>query len=327
MNRTHTAAEVLRRMRRCRKILITGHRNPDGDCLGSAIGFSELAEKLGIETSIVFRDPAPLGLRELPGAEAMIVAETLPDDFPTAYDLAVTMECPGLDRTGFDDLHRVPILNIDHHKANDRYGELNFLDEDSPAAGEMVWRLFEKAPVRPSTEAATALFAALSTDTGDFRYSNATGSAFRTAAEMVEWGADPTLVSELVHERRSPGSVRLLAEALSTLELHSSNRLALVQVGPEAFARAKAQGEDTDQIVNVPRSIAGVEIVAFLKQADAGVVRISLRSRGTTDVRSVAVFFGGGGHTNAAGCSIDGDLATVRETLLPRLKLLLENDR
>ena len=327
MNRTHTTAEVLDRIQRCGKILITGHRNPDGDCLGSAIGFAELAKKLGIETTIIFRDSLPFGLRELPGVEAVIVAETLPEDFPSHYDLVATMECPGLDRTGFDDLHRVPILNIDHHKANDRFGELNFLDEESPAAGEMVWRLFEEAPVQPSPQAATALFAALSTDTGDFRYSNATGRAFRTAAEMVEWGADPTLVSELVHERRSLGSVRLLAEALSTLEMHSDNQLALIKVGREAFERAGAQGPDTDQIVNVPRSIAGVEVVAFLKQTDDGAVRVSLRSRGTTDVRSVAASFGGGGHTNAAGCSIDGNLDTARDTLLPKLKGLLENNR
>ncbi len=326
MTRNHTVTEVLDRLRRCHRILITGHRNPDGDCLGSAIGFAELAEKLGIETSIVFRDPLPFGLRELPGAEAALIIEALPEDFPGAYDLVATMECPGLDRTGFDDLHRLPILNIDHHKANERFGELNFLDEDSPAAGEMIWRLFEKAPVQPSANAATALFAALSTDTGDFRYSNATGTAFRAAAEMVEWGADPTLVSELVHERRSLGSVRLLGEALSTLELHSQNRIALIEVGPKAFARAQAQAEDTEQIVNLPRSIAGVDIVAFLKQTDSGPVRVSLRSRGSIDVRSVAVSFGGGGHTNAAGCSIDGALDTARRTLLSQLKTLLEND-
>lgn len=327
MSRTHSTTEVLERLRRCSRILITGHRNPDGDCLGSAIGFAELAEKLGIEASIVFRDPMPFGLGELPGAESVIVSESLPEDFPSAYDMVATMECPGLDRTGFDNLHSVPILNIDHHKANERFGEVNFLDEESPAAGEMVWRLFEKAPVQPSPQAATALFAALSTDTGDFRYSNATGPAFRTAAEMVEWGADPTTVSELVHERRSLGSVRLLAEALKTLELHCDNSLALIEVGPEAFAKAGATGADTDQIVNLPRSIAGVAIVAFLKQTHPGVVRVSLRSRDTIDVRSVATFFGGGGHTNAAGCAIDGNLAAARSELLPKLKALLENER
>ncbi len=325
MSRLHTPAEIVERLRRCHRVLITGHRNPDGDCLGGAIGFAELAAKLGVKSVILFHDALPLGLKELPGAEAVTIAENLPDDFPIAFDAVVTMECPGLDRTGFEDLHRVPILNIDHHKDNDRFGDLNFLDEDSPAVGEMVWRLFEISPVQPSKDAATALFAALSTDTGDFRYSNATGTAFRAAAEMVEWGADPTLVSELVHERRSLGSVRLEAEALSTLEMHSSNQLAIIAVGPEAFERAGATDADTDQIVNVPRSIAGVEIVAFLKQTEAGVVRVSLRSRGMTDVRSVATSFGGGGHTNAAGCSIDGDLDTAREKLLPKLKALLEN--
>lgn len=317
--------KVLDRLQRARRVLVVGHRNPDGDSLGSSIGFGELAEKLGVSVVMHNHDRPSAGLRELPGAHRVTFGDTLPDDFPEAYDLVVTMECPGLDRTGFDDLHRVPILNIDHHKANEAFGAVNFVDEDSPAAGEMIWRLFEAAPVSPSAEAATVLFAALSTDTGDFRYSNATGRAFRAAAQMVEWGADPTLVADLVHGRRSLGSVRLLGEALATLELFGDGRLAVISVDRESFARAEAAPSDTDEIVNIPRSISGVDIVAFLKQTQPGVVRVSMRSKGDLDVRSVAAVFGGGGHTNAAGCSIDGELADVRESLVQRLRVLLEN--
>jgi phosphoesterase RecJ-like protein len=320
---TTEAGEALGRLRRARKILLTGHRNPDGDCLGAALGLAELAAKLDVEAVIQNRDPAPSGLDELPGAGTVRVGADLPEDFPAAFDLVVTVECPGLDRTGFDGLHAVPILNLDHHKANERYGELNYLDEDSPAAGEMVWRMFTEAPVTPSADAATSLFAALSTDTGDFRYSNATGRAFRAAAEMVEWGARPEVVSELVHGRRREAAVRLLGEALRSLEILADGRLALVQVDPEAFRRAGAAAEDTESIVNVPRSIAGVEAVAFLKSVEPGSVRVSLRSTGDVDVRSVAAGFGGGGHTNAAGCSVDGDVTAARDRLVPELLKLL----
>jgi phosphoesterase RecJ-like protein len=167
----------------------------------------------------------------------------------------------------------------------------------------------------------------VATDTGDFRYSNATGRAFRAAAEMVEWGADPTRVADLVHGRRSVGSVRLLGEALQTLTLHADGRVAVIEVGPEAFDRAGASASDTEEIINTPRAVAGVEAVAFLKQAEPGVGRVSLRSKGAVDVRSVATVFGGGGHTNAAGYEFTGDLESARDDLVPMLEALVEGDR
>ena len=292
---------AVERLRRANRVLLPGHRSPDGDCLGAALGAAELATKLGVEARIVNRDNAPPGLEELPGADRVVVSDRLPDDFPAAYDLVCTLECPGLDRTGFEGLHRVPILNIDHHPSNDAFGEVNYLDVDSPAAGEMVWRMFVASPVEPSAEAATALYAALATDTGDFRYSNATPRALRAAAEMVEWGADPARVAELVHMRRT------------------------VSLDREAFARTGAGPEDTDGIVNHPRAIAGVRAAALFKQTDPGIVRVSLRSRGDVDVRSVAAAFGGGGHTNAAGITLSGELDAVRDDVLRAVERLLED--
>lgn len=316
--------DILHRIQRSRRILIVGHQNPDGDSLGGSIGFAEMARKLGSETLIYSHDPAPAGLKELPGAEQIRCGSELPEDFPAAFDLVVCMECPDPERTGFDGLQRLPIINIDHHKANSAYGIINFIDEEAPAVGEMVWRLFNLSPVQPSKDAATALYAALSTDTGDFRYSNATGQAFRAAAEMVEWGAAPTLVAELVHQRRSEGALRLMGEALRSLQLESEGRLASIEVDLAAFKRANAGSSDTDEIVNLPRSIAGVEIVAFFKQLDKDAIKVSLRSTGDLDIRSVAVKFGGGGHTNASGCSIRGTIEEARRALLPGLRSLLE---
>ena len=311
--------DAAKRFKGAYRILLTCHRNPDGDSIGSELALAELADRIGVGAVIVNRDPTPANLALLPGADRIVVADTLPEDFPGGFDLVITVECPGLDRTGFEGLTSLPILNIDHHPANPGYGVVNYLDDTSPAVGEMVWRMYGEIGIVPTPAAATNLYTALSTDTGDFKYSNATESAFRTAAEMVDCGAEPAEVAEMVHGNRSEASVRLLGEVLRSLRIEKSGRLAVMTADEEAFRRAKAGPEDTEEIVNIPRSIAGVEAVAFLKQSEPGVVRVSLRSRGTFDVRAVAAGFGGGGHRNAAGCTIAGDLGDAERSVTSAL--------
>jgi bifunctional oligoribonuclease and PAP phosphatase NrnA len=313
---TTEPGDAVERLRCARHALVTSHASPDGDALGSELALAQLAKALGVDTVIVNRDPSPPSLAELPGIDQVTVSAQLPDGFPAGFDLVVTLECPGLDRPGLEGLNRLPILNIDHHRANERYGEVDYLDEEAPAAGEMVWRMFAAAGVTPDAAAATNAFVALSTDTGDFRYSNATPRAFRAAAEMVVAGARPDQVAEWVHHRRSPASVRLLGEALATLELRCDGRLACLQLTPEAFRRARATPAETEEIVNLPRAIAGVRAVVLFKQWETGIVRVSLRSKGEVDIRTVAASFGGGGHTNAAGCTLHGDLPEAAEPVL-----------
>lgn len=326
---SHTVREpqvALTRLRRAHRALITSHANPDGDALGSELALAELLRGLGRNAVIANIDPAPPSLTQLPGLQAIHVGG-LPDDFPDAYDLVVTMECPGLDRPGLEGLDRLPIVNIDHHLENDEYGEINFLDETAPAVGEMVLDLFREADVTPSASAATNMYVALYTDTGGFRYSNTTQRAFTAAARLVEAGADPETVGQWIHEGRSAGSIRLLGEALSTLELLGANRLAVISVDETAFERAGAVPADTEELINVPRSIAGVQVAAFLKESQPGTVRVSLRSKGDVDVRSVAATLGGGGHRNAAGCTLHGSLDAAREELVARLLPLVGASR
>ncbi len=318
MSRTEIT-EAVELLRRATRALVTGHRRPDGDSLGSELALAELAERLGTDTFVVNHDRAPATLADLPGIEVAVVSPTLPPDFPNGFDLVVTLECPTLDRAGYDGLDRLPILNIDHHPANPRYGEVNYVDEAAPAAGEMVWRMFAAAGVVPSPAAATNAYVALATDTGDFRYSSATGRAFRSAAEMVEAGARPAAVAQWIHGRKSAPSVRLLGEALGTLRFEADGAIATIELDPAAFGRCEAQPEDTEEIVNHPRAIEGVKAVAFFKRWEPNVVRVSLRSTGSVDVRRVATGFGGGGHFNAAGCTVTGDIAGVREAVISAL--------
>jgi phosphoesterase RecJ-like protein len=312
------------RLRRARRLLVVGHQSPDGDSLGSQLALAELAERLGIQAVVANRDPAPAGLRELPGYDRVVVAPELPDDFPQGFDLVVTMECSELERCGFDRITQLPILNIDHHQANYCYGEVNYLDQESPAVGEMVWQMFEYAEVTPTAAAATNMYVALSTDTGDFRYPNTTPRAFAAAAALVAAGASPEQVAEWVHERRSPHSIRLLGEALQTLTLSCDSQLATLWVDRSAFDRAQATPADTDEIINTPRAIAGVKVVAFFKEWEPGTIRVSLRSKGDLNVNDVAVRRGGGGHINASGCTIHDTMENARRQVTMELIKMLE---
>jgi len=317
---------AVERLGQAKRALLTGHRRPDGDSLGSELAIAELARRLGVQTLIINHDPAPPTLADLPGADSVLVAGSLPTGFPDDFDLVVMLECPSIDRAGFDGLDRRPILNIDHHPANPRYGEVNYLDEASPAVGEMVWRMYREAGVDPSAEAATNAYVALSTDTGDFRYSNATVRAFRAAAEMVKSGARPHIIAQWIHGRKNVASVRLLGEALRTLRFSDDGLVATLQVDQDAFRRSDARPEDTEEIINHPRAINGVRAVAFFKQWEANVVQVSLRSKGTVDVRQVAARFGGGGHSNAAGCTLIGDIDGARRQVLTALGDIVGSD-
>ncbi len=204
---------AVERLASARRVLLTSHASPDGDAIGSELALAELARALGVEPVIVNRDRAPSGIDALPGYDQVILSASVEGGLIDGVDLVVTLECPELDRAGIEGLDCRPILNIDHHRGNARYGEVNFLDDTSPAVGEMVWRMFRSAGIEPSADAAAAAFVAVSTDTGDFRYGNATPVAFAAAAEMVAAGARPEVASEWVHERKTEGSIRLLGEA------------------------------------------------------------------------------------------------------------------
>lgn len=309
------------------RALLTCHTRPDGDAVGSELALAELAGALGTATEIYNRDPAPAGFGELPGAGTIRVVDEVPSEVLERVDLVVALECPTLERSGFRDLDRLPVLNIDHHAGNTRHGAVSYVDEQAPAAGEMVWRMFSIAGIEPSADAANCALVALTTDTGDFRYSNATPRAFRAAADMVAAGASTELVAEWVHQRKSEASVRLLGRALETLSLHADGRVAVISVDPDAFHSAGAGPADTDDLIDVPRAIAGVEVTVFLKQWTSGEVRVSLRSKRDIDVRAVAVGLGGGGHRNAAGCTVEGDVPGARNLVLARVLEQLGGER
>lgn len=313
------AAEVAERIRAGRRFLITGHRNPDGDALGSGIALQRLIRQMGKEARVVVRDGFAKPLLNIPGAAEVAISDVLPSDYPNGYDALFAMECPEVHRTGYNVLPG-PVVNIDHHLGNEMYGEINYLDIEAPAVGEMVLQLNRhhlKLPLDADT--ATAMYVSLSTDTGFFRYHNTTLRTFQAAEELVRAGAVPGDVSLWINESNSPGSIKLLGLCLTTLQLHAGGRIATTELPKRFFAEADASPEDTEGIVNYGRSIDGVLVSALLKESDSS-TRVSLRAKPGVDVQQVAAMFGGGGHKAASGCTIPLPMAEAKAKLIPLLE-------
>lgn len=322
---TRDAAAAAARLRQATRVLVVSHTAPDGDALGSALGAAEIIRALGSSAVVLSHDPYPSSLAFLPGIDRVLVQASMPKDWPDAYDLVLVLECPDLDRTGFEaELRRLPILSIDHHVANGAYGQVDFLDPQAPAVGEMLLQVAEAAGVIVTPAMATCLYTALVTDTGDFRYSNATPRAFEAAARLVAAGARPHDIAEGLWGHTPARVVRLTAAILSTLELAAGGRLATVWCDGAMLQRTGAMAADTENIINVPRGIDGVEVAVLLKDFTPGAVRVSMRSRDRVDVQAVALRFGGGGHRAASGCTVPGSLAQARDAILAALLPLLE---
>lgn len=313
--------ELLKHIRKGNRFLLTSHSNPDGDAIGSELALARVLRSQGKGVTLWNRDPSPTVYEVLPGNSGIHVGEEPPAGFPERYSAAIILECPSLDRTGLEDHLEgaLPILNIDHHLGNQHYGAVNWVDSAAPAVGAMVYRLAQALRVTLNPELAQLLYLTLVTDTGGFRFSNATSDAFETAAALVREGARPEQVTEWLYESRTEAYLRLLAEMLGSLALHADGRVSTALLTSEMMERAGATPADSEGLTNYPRSIAGVEASALLRELGPGTFKVSLRSKGRVDVEAVARQHGGGGHRNAAGCVIEGSADEVIETLLGTL--------
>ncbi len=286
---------------------------------------ARILRSLGKGAVIWNRDAAPSLYGQLPGVSRIHSGDEPPSGFPDGFDAVVVLECPSLDRTGLEEaLGQLPQLNIDHHMGNEHYAEVNWVDPAAPAVGEMIFRLARGLMVELDAQTATALFLTLVTDTGGFRFPNATPEAFEAGAALVREGARPEQVAEWLYESRPLSSIRLLGEMLQSLELHADGRIATALLSREMFERCGAQASDTEGLVDVPRSIAGVRSVALLRQIGDAEFKVSLRSQGEIDVEKIARAHGGGGHKNAAGFVAQGEPEAVRASVIEELTASLD---
>lgn len=316
--------DLLRRVRQGNRFLLTSHVNPDGDAIGSELGLARMLRRMGKGAVVWNRDETPTIYRPLPGSERIHVGAEPPAGFPDVFDAIIVLECPSPDRTGIEEhLSARPVINIDHHLGNQHYGTINWVDTAAPAVGEMVYRLAQGLKATLDAETASCLYLTLVTDTGGFRFSNATPAAFESAASLVRDGAHPEQVAQWLYESQPLPVLRLVGEMLQTVEVHEGGRIATALLTQDMFSRVGASPGDSEGLIDYPRSIAGVEAVALIRQREDGTHKISLRSRGEVDVEKIARQHGGGGHRNAAGFTLEGNGADLRSRVAELLAAAL----
>ena len=310
--------------------LLTGHENPDGDCLGAQVALFHLLKALGKDVAIV--NPDPIGrshdflLRHTPFGHAR------PDAPLPPFEVAILLDCCQLSRLGALGPRirqsQAVVAVIDHHVGSERGdGTVCYVDHAAAATGALVRRLYRVFDLPLPPAAAEGVFLSLVADTGWFRYSNTDHEVLTMAAELVAAGVDSSRLYDQLYRRMHPDSAALLAAALGRHELRLQGRLAMVCLDRAMMERAARADFDTDGIIDPLRSLDGVEVVAIVKERYDGAVKLSLRAKGDVDVQRIAAVFGGGGHKKAAGASMAMPMVAAAAAVEEQVRLALGTGR
>lgn len=313
---------IIEQLTNGRRVLLASHAHPDGDAIGALLAAGRALEKLGHEVVLYNESLIPAVYRFLPRVDTIQHRLTHADHF----DMAVVLDCGDLSRVGAaaDSIATIPvIINIDHHTTNTRFGQYHLVDEDACATSEIVYRLIQAMGLELDTTMATAIYTGILTDTGSFRFSNTNRAAFSICESMVAKGVSPSRVSQHVYGAYSLGRIKLLNLALDSIEISNNGHLSVMTVTRSMLSETGTQPEDADGLINYARRIQDVKVAALIHELESGNAvagsqkrfHVSLRSDGSVDVSRIASDFGGGGHAEAAGFSIESSLAELKRTI------------
>ncbi|MCI0638128.1 MAG: bifunctional oligoribonuclease/PAP phosphatase NrnA [Gemmataceae bacterium] len=301
------------------KFLLTTHVRPDPDGLGSQLGLADALERMGKDVRLVISSNRPPRYDFL-DPEKRIKRFELPGDQYKDAEVIVILDTGTWNQLGdfgvFLKSMNVPKIVIDHHLSQDELGATRFLDTTSEATGRLVYDAMSALGQPPSSWAANCLFAALATDTGWFRHANTSAATFALAEKLMQAGANPTILYDMIYEQNTLPRLKLLGLVLFRLSVAENGKVAMSEVRKEDYASTGAIPQDTEDMVNYTRSVAGVEVGLFFLEQPAGGIKVSFRARQHVDVAKVAEKFGGGGHRLAAGATIQGTLDEVKVRVL-----------
>ena len=309
MSKNCSLAETGELLKAAKKLVIVSHVSPDGDTLGSSLALMHALCMLGKEVIMNVDDDISTVYSFLPGiAEYRRFA---PEESVDA-DLLVIVDASSADRAGnaLDVVKSPAVLNIDHHKTNTRFADYLYLDSDAAATAEIIYSLLLEMGIKLTRDIATCIYEGIYTDTGSFKYSNTTSRTLKTAAALLNYGVNPSLISDNM-ELKSRSQVEMLRKVLETLTFLKDGKIAYIEIPPELYDH----NVETDTFISYPRYVEGVEIALLFKQVEANLTRVSFRSK-EIDVAKIALSFGGGGHKKAAGCSIYAPLKEAEKVVL-----------
>ncbi|MHC4473012.1 MAG: DHH family phosphoesterase [Planctomycetota bacterium] len=307
-------------LKAARRALVVSHVPPDGDGLGSGICIVRMLRSLGAEAIFAAGGPVQDCLGFLAGPDEI---DTTSDGPPGPFDVSIALDSGNLERLrklGPCCRRASHFLNLDHHATNTRYGTLNWIDPDAAATGELVFRLITPLGLELTEELALPLYVALVTDTGRFSYSNATPDTHRIAAELLAAGVNPVDATDRLYRSLPLPLLKLQALGVRALEIDAGGLAAHLTVTREMVRESGADPKDVGDLVDIPISVAGVEVgVLFRDAPDGHGTKVSLRSRRWFRVNEFAGRWGGGGHPRAAGALIESPLNEARTVVLEAL--------
>ncbi len=311
---------------RAQRILLTSHVGPDGDNIGSMLGLGRSLELMGKDVMWYLEDKVPDDYLFL--AHASRIQQYSEDGEGLSaqhFDLAICVDTSVKERMGKSleqeiDRLAIPLINIDHHITNEGFGDVSVVVSQAAATGEIIFDLLQSLHMPIDKDIASALYVAIVTDTGGFQYDSVTSHTLRTAATLVDYGAQVGPINVCLYQKKSIARERLHQLVMETLQFYEENKIAVVHSNLQMMEATQTLSEDTEGIIEQVRALAPVEIAVLLKEKQAKVWKVSMRSKMDANVSRVAQKFGGGGHVKAAGCTLYGELCQVKTELLDAIR-------
>lgn len=305
-----------------KQVLVTAHKNPDGDSIGSQLALSNFLSAHQVPHRIINEGTMPGKYKFLPGTNRIEDASQAAAS-DVNYDTVVILECSQMERIGAVSRFMngsCILINIDHHYDNAGFGNLNLLDTDAAAVGEVVYDLLCTASYHIDKDTATNLYAAILTDTGRFHYSSTTPRCLRTAAHLIECGADPVRITTEIYYNLPLATLRLTGTLMADMQYLFDGRLCVMVLTKKMMRETGAENGDTEGLVNNTLSARGVEIGILFAEMNSELTKVSFRSRNQRNVAEIAARYGGGGHPNASGCEIKMEVGKAKESVIDYIK-------
>lgn len=311
---------VSKKILECRRIVITSHLRPDGDSICTSLALYRMGELLGKEMAIINRDNTPFPFSQVDDADRIQIGQITSGYF----DAAILLECANVDRSGQKHLKDYFKINIDHHYSNDLYADLDWVDPEAPAVACMAYELSERFGLQITPQIASHLYCGIVSDTGCFQFSNTKAQSFEVSFRLIERGASPIKVSELLFNNNPPEKIKLLGQVLATLQMNREGNIAVITMFKRFLDDLNLREIETEEITTLARSIKGVEMVLFFKEIGQDTFRVSLRSKGEANAAAVAEHFGGGGHVHAAGFTVRGKYESLIQGIPQEVNVILK---
>lgn len=320
--------KVVECVRKYNNFLISTHTSPEGDALGSELAFYQLIKKLGKSATIINDDNTPCCYNFLPGKEN--IKKFKRSARGIKFDCFVVLDCSDSTRTG--QVYRLnlkphkPVLNIDHHISNQMFGDVNWVEQDSSCCSEMIFKLYKELRQSLDNDAALSLYVGIFTDTGSFRYANTTAFTHKVVSELLKYNIDIRGIYKNIYEDIPFQDIKLLVKILPAVKRKAKGKIVWFQIERNVLRKKKIFLDLTDSLLSFARSIKDTEVAVLFKEnfGAKNEVSVNLRSQGKVDVNKIALFFGGGGHKTASGCTIKGDINSVRRMVLDKIGESLE---